>query len=340
MGRRVCSTRLRRSRHGFTLIELLVVIAIIGVLIALLLPAVQKVREAANRLKCANNLKQIGLAIHLFHDSTHTLPPMRLTVSNLGGGAGWPLHILPYIEQQAQYTTWDLSRSFVYQPPGFNPMVEIKTYLCPSRRGLTQTKFLPGGGGWNPDNKLGAVGDYAATSGVDDNWVSDDPELAPGAMITAKLTSSSGSGLATVIHAWHSNTTWASITDGLSNTLLVGEKHVPLDFMGVFPKVLMIDHPANSIDAACDESVWNGAPGCVNSRAMGEGGYEIVADPRINSEAQPGGYQWANRFGSAHPGVCQFVFCDGAVRPLAVSTPGSILKLLVNKSDGQVIPNY
>src|SRR5262249_47974757 len=127
---------IRRTRNGFTLIELLVVIAIIGVLIALLLPAVQKVREAANRAKCANNLKQIGLAVHMFHDSTNALPPMRLTVSNLGGGAGWPVHLLPYIEQQAHYGTWDPSLSFVYQPASFNPTAEIKTYLCPTRRGV------------------------------------------------------------------------------------------------------------------------------------------------------------------------------------------------------------
>ena len=329
-----------KCRAALTLIELFVVTAIIGVLIAFLLPAVQKVREAANRTSCANNLKQIGTAIHMYHHTNGHFPPMRLTDSDHGGGAPWTVHILPYLDQQAQLASWDMSHGFVAQPPAFNPMVIVKAYLCPTRRGTTATSPVPGGGGWNPNNKLGAVGDYAATSGIDDNWVSDDPAAAPGVIITARLTSSSGSGLNTVVQSWKFNTAFRDVTDGASNTLLIGEKHVPLDMVGVFPKVLMITHPSIDRDAACDESLWSGSPGCVNSRALGENGYEIVPDPLVHSESQPGGFQWANRFGSAHPGLCQFLFCDGSVRPLHVNTPGQVLKLLVNKSDGQVIPDY
>jgi hypothetical protein len=184
------------------------------------------------------------------------------------------------------------------------------------------------------------VGDYATTSGIGDNWVDPNPALAPGAIITATVVQFSGSGVTSTIQSWKSSTTLASVTDGLSNTLFAGEKHVPPDMLGVPPTILMINNPPNQRDAACDETIWNGAPGCVNLRALGEGGYEIVADPRINSQSLPGGYQWANRFGSYHPGICQFVFGDGSVRPLSVGIPGSVLKLLVQKADGQVIPDF
>src|SRR5262245_7915165 len=95
----------RKWRDGFTLIELLVVIAIIGVLIALLLPAVQKVREAANRTTCANNLHQLGLAVHNFHDTHKALPPM-----DMGDNfVSWAVVIMPYIEQDNVYRKWNIA---------------------------------------------------------------------------------------------------------------------------------------------------------------------------------------------------------------------------------------
>src|SRR5438067_8990562 len=100
-----------RVRRAFTLIELLVVIAIISTLVGMLLPAVQKAREAASRISCANNLKQIGLAMHLHHNDLDRLPPSRLGYAR----ATWMVLVLPYLEQDNLYHQWDISRTYFDQ---------------------------------------------------------------------------------------------------------------------------------------------------------------------------------------------------------------------------------
>ncbi len=146
----------KRCRYAFTLIELLVVIAIIAVLIALLIPAVQRVREAASRSKCINNLKQLALAVHSYHDAKKRLPPSRLHVGS-HEFASWAVIILPYIEQQNLYKEWDLRLKFSAQSAVARE-TEVPQYFCPSRR-------KPGKALSTLDAQPGAYGDYAICGG-------------------------------------------------------------------------------------------------------------------------------------------------------------------------------
>ena len=144
--------RTRIRRNAFTLIELLVVIAIIAVLVGLLLPAVQKVREAASRMSCQNNLKQIGLAMHNYHDANQKLPPGYVAsgpyvngTTDTTPGWAWGAFILPYIEQANLYN------QFVFTQPVQNcpaSQTLVKTFICPSDIG-TQAAFAVTDSSWN-----------------------------------------------------------------------------------------------------------------------------------------------------------------------------------------------
>src|SRR5437660_8173479 len=157
-----------RRRLAFTLIELLVVIAIIATLIGLLMPAVQKAREAAYRISCANNLRQINLALHHYHLNFEQLPPTRISEQ----GATWAVLLLPYIEQDNLYRQWDLGRSY-YDQKDVARKTAVSIFFCPSRRvastapGLSIDGDVPSEIG--PDGRAspGALGDYAACVGCD-----------------------------------------------------------------------------------------------------------------------------------------------------------------------------
>jgi prepilin-type N-terminal cleavage/methylation domain-containing protein len=286
--------------RAFTLIELLVVIAIIAVLIGLLLPAVQKVREAAARARCQNNLKQIGLGVHGFHDAYGKLPPSRIADQY----ATWSVMILPYIEQDALYRNWDLTQKYYNQPAAFDVTAQVPIYLCPSRRSPPQVGQLPED---MASGKMGTLGDYAAASSdnTTDPTTAYDQNGATGSIITG-IRNSNGT--------WDSRTTFASVTDGTSNTVFIGEKHIQLNMIA---------------QVKGDRTIWNGDSIDVFARAGGPG-LGIVANLTTATN---------QRFGSWHPGVCQFLFGDGAVRPVRATTPEATVSLLIRRNDGQPVPN-
>jgi prepilin-type N-terminal cleavage/methylation domain-containing protein len=301
---------------GFTLIELLVVIAIIAILIGLLLPAVQRVREAAARMQCANNLKQLGLAVHNYEGNYSRLPPAAV------GGDGevsWAVLVLPYIEQDNLYRQWDLSLRYTYyREPASVVGAQVKTFYCPSRRSPPQLSVsgdsrAPWGG------SPGALGDYAANGG-NSTLVWDDPRFGPGVLLYADTTF----GPNDTIVSWRSMSGFADITDGLSNTLLIGEKHVNPGRFGQQP--------------FGDNSIYNGDDIRTIVRVAGEQLPGPIDRPLASGPTDT--YRPDERFGSYHTGVCQFVLCDGSVRAIKNSIDLDTLTRLAMRNDGLPVGDF
>ncbi|MHB1421688.1 MAG: DUF1559 family PulG-like putative transporter [Gemmataceae bacterium] len=294
-------------RGAFTLIELLVVIAIVSLLMALLLPAVQRVRESANRAACGNNLHQIGLSFTMYHNDYSTLPPNRLSDLH----ATWAVLILPYIEQNNLYSQWNLAKIY-YDQTDVARLTQVPTYFCPSRRSAQSPPGHSISGDQNDDIGPGilgpfvpgGLGDYATCTGTENCDGTDCDGYAYNGAFRAAM-NQYGQKLGYV--------SFAMITDGLSNTIFAGDKHVQLGNFG---------------RGVLDCSLYNGDYWMCSSRSVGPN-YPIAQKQRDSVIG----------FGGYHAGICQFLLGDGSVRAIANSANPNILALMANIADGQPVPD-
>lgn len=334
--------KLKLNRHAFTMVELLVVIAIIGVLVAMLMPAVQAAREAARRTDCSNRVRQLALATQMHHQTYGYFPPARYEArpdANPNDKCGletptWLARVMPFVEESALGQKWDFSIPWYEHDEKVRTVVP-DIFLCPSRRSGTQPigirqlrRTVVGGGGLLPcgcpipprteDVEMdvdGALSDYAGNHG----------DLTPGAVGKPSDFYFGGNGTGVIISvrpqckngraiAPYDKIRMNAVTDGTSNTFLFGEKFVPLNQLTEFP----FDSPAydgDHLPASCRLA----GPGL----RLANGPRDMLAD--------------MFSFGSWHPGGVHFAHVDGSTRFYNPDTDTKVLGALANRRDARVV---
>lgn len=308
-------------RRGFTLIELLVVIAIIAVLIALLLPAVQQAREAARRTQCKNNLKQIGLALHNYHDALNTLPPGYM----IGSGTvysfnttypGWGLYILPYIDQAPLYNQFN-GCVIPWGPLNNLASTVLPGFKCPSDTGSDLITGSP----------VAARANFIANNGATVRPTLTGAVCAPGANMITQAPAFDPSSSAGVFGA-NSKCNFMRVTDGLSNTIFVGERMSAGSIGGV-------GGGGDSTWVGCDDNVTQNVGGAgataknAASAVLGECG---VVPNTANTTAAGGVFGFSSR----HTGGAHFLFGDGTVRFISSNVNLGTYQTLAVPADSQL----
>jgi prepilin-type N-terminal cleavage/methylation domain-containing protein len=326
-----------RAKRGFTLIELLVVIAIIAVLIALLLPAVQQAREAARRSQCKNNLKQIGLALHGYHETNNVLPMGYggVPYSNTGSLWGWGTMILPFVDQAPLFNTLSQAPGgtstaggtgvgfgaiMTSLPANQSVQTSLPVYRCPSDTGSNLVTF-PINGSVAGTTFIFGRSNYPAVSG------GSPPNTSVG-------------GLVTVDGAFteSSSRRFRDFTDGLSNTFMIGERRSPATVGGLYTG---------------GDTMWAGSNDDVAPPWQGYAAAQGFCDPasplNLKSATAPSNSSAIPyfSFSSQHVGGAHFVMGDGSVRFISDSiatgpsrTAGSTYQNLASLNDGQVLGEF
>ena len=287
-------------RRAFTLIELLVVIAIIGVLVGLLMPAVQSARSAARRAQCQNNLKQIGVALSSYLGQRNVLPMSAVAGTGHGINQSCFMLILPQLEQQPLYNSYNFLVEN-YDPSNSTAVgTKISAYMCPENSlptdNLASNLIQRFDGTFYPAGSSFAKSNYAANWGGSQNTLGNDYTTAKGAykgvMMTVKIALASGS--TTCIRP-------QDIRDGMANTLMVGEKR--------------------------DSQGWNVGGYAGSEFDMGPSPYLATNDPFLQMVFP----------GSFHSGQTHFVFCDGSVHPLKSTMDRNIWYALSTRYGREII---
>jgi prepilin-type N-terminal cleavage/methylation domain-containing protein/prepilin-type processing-associated H-X9-DG protein len=296
------------NRLGFTLIELLVVIAIMAILMGLTLAAVQRVREAAARAKCQNNVRQLALALHQYHDANGAFPQGHRPVTVFRPASdfplsGWPLSILPYLEQPALYNQAVAAyrKNWMPFPPNAHPGLStvITAFLCPSDGRIVSAQVS------QRTNTLAAFTSYLGAAGRDAATTRD-------GMLFQR-----------------SHTGFADIADGSSNTLLLGERPPSADFQFGWWYAGTGQRVTGSADVVLGVREPNLQPITVGS-PCGPGNYPFMPASGLGD---PCGMF---HFWSPHPGGANFAFADGSVRFLRYEAD-SIMPALSTRAGGESV---